>query len=74
MEKMPATILGVAQNGGSGAGGPSVSGPSESLRLSSVSNKEYMSKVEALLEDTMESVSQQGRESPRKFSISSNTR
>jgi len=39
-----------------------------SVLLNAVSNKEYMTKAEALLEEQLESVSQRGENSHRKYS------
>jgi 23S rRNA maturation mini-RNase III len=39
-----------------------------SMLLNAVSNKEYMTKAEALLEEQLESVSQRGENSHRKYS------
>lgn len=39
-----------------------------SMLLNAVSNKEYMTKAEALLEEQLESVSQRGEDSHRKYS------
>ncbi|KAJ1528093.1 hypothetical protein ONE63_008009 [Megalurothrips usitatus] len=69
MEKMPAPLAGP----GGAANGPlpPVIPEPPLMRMSAVSNKEYMTKAEAMLEDNLESVSQRGRDSPRKYSLSS---
>ncbi|XP_069684998.1 unconventional myosin-XV isoform X7 [Periplaneta americana] len=45
-----------------------------SILLNAVSNKEYMTKAEALLEEQLESVSQRGESSHRKYSLLDNSR
>ncbi|KAE8738384.1 hypothetical protein FOCC_FOCC016139, partial [Frankliniella occidentalis] len=74
MEKMPHALgspMGGSPNGiGPVNGAPVVPEP-PLMRMSAVSNKEYMTKAEAMLEDNLESVSQRGRDSPRKYSLSS---
>lgn len=77
MEKMPHAAMlpprGMSpsvSNGGALPGGAVIPEP-PLMRLSAVSNKEYMTKSEAMLEDNLESVSQRGRDSPRKYSLSS---
>jgi hypothetical protein len=40
-----------------------------SMLLNAVSNKEYMTKAEALLEEQLESVSQRGESNHRKYSL-----
>jgi hypothetical protein len=45
-----------------------------SMLLNAVSNKEYMTKAEALLEEQLESVSQRGENNHRKYSLLDSSR